>query len=261
MSLIFEMPKLSPEKYPKKLERREEDRSEFQELVLQNCYNQGCEIINQDEFVRKSLLEIKEHDKNTFLHSLEVGNMMAFVINKMGDKFDEKEKQTLMMSALLHDYGKTSIDAMILNKRGNLTKKERKIIEEHPRYSFESLKDWDEEVAKVAVAHHEHQEHSYPRKQYVDDILDKRNDNGDRVRKLSRILAIVDSFQAMTDPSRPSNRGQNRDIHLIVKELNEKKFILNTDKEVLFLLEDYYYQKKKPDEINYNNQSGLVGNA
>ncbi|MEF3691994.1 MAG: HD domain-containing phosphohydrolase [Candidatus Moraniibacteriota bacterium] len=247
----FEASKSNLEKYSKKPEHKKEGESEFQELILQTCYNRGCEVINEDEFVRKSLLEINEHDKNTFLHSLEVGNMMAFVINKMGDKFDEREKQTLMMSALLHDYGKTSIDAQILNKRGQLSEEERKIIEEHPRYSFEALKEWDEEVAKVTVAHHEHQAHSYPRKQYVEDILDKRNGNGDQVRKLSRILAIVDSFQAMIDPTRPSNRGKNMDIHLIVKELNEKKFILNEDKEVLFLLEEYYYQSKDQKEDRY----------
>ena len=252
---------IMPQVSQQKKEFLEEKDQDFENLVLENCYNQGCEIITRDEFVKKSLFDLKEHDKNTFIHSLEVGNMMAFVINKMGNRFDEKEKQTLMMSALLHDYGKTSIDAQILNKRATLTEDEKKIIEEHPRHSFNALKEWDEEVAKVAVAHHEHQEHSYPRKEYVEDILDKREGDGDRIRRLSRVLAIVDSFQAMLDPHRPSNGGRTRKIDEIIKELGEKKFILNEDKEVLFLLEDYYYQKKKPDEINYNNQSGRIGNA
>lgn len=251
---------MMPQEIEKKKESLKEKEQDFENLVLENCYNQGCEIINKDEFVKKSLLNLKEHDKNTFVHSLEVGNMMAFLINQLGDKLSEKEKRILMMSALLHDYGKTAIDAEILNKRGELTEEERKIIEEHPRHSFNALKEWDEEVAKVAVAHHEHQEHSYPRKEYVDDILDKRSDKGE-IRKLSRILAVVDSFQAMTDPSRPSNLRNPKTIDKVVRELNDNKFTLNQDKEVLFLLEDYYYQKKKPDEINYNNQSGLVGNA
>lgn len=252
---------MMPQTPENKKESFVEEEKEFENLILENCYNQGCEIITQDEFVKKSLFDLKEHDKNTFVHSLEVGNMMAFLINKMGDKFDDREKQTLMMSALLHDYGKTSIDAQILNKRDILTEKEKKVIEEHPRHSFNALKDWDEEVAKVAVAHHEHQEHSYPRKEYVEDILDKRNGNGDKIRKLSRILAIVDSFQAMTDPTRPSNGGKVKEMNQIVKELNDKKFILNEDKEIIFLLETYYYQNKKKDEINYNNQSGQIGNA
>jgi HD-GYP domain-containing protein (c-di-GMP phosphodiesterase class II) len=252
----FEVPKQKSLETPKYQEKERE----FESLVLENCYNTGCEIITKDEFVKKYLADLKEHDKNTFIHSLEVGNMMAFLINQMGDKLKEEEKRTLMMSALLHDYGKTSVDARILNKRGTLTKGEEKIIEEHPRHSFNALKDWDEEVAKVAVAHHEHQAHSYPRKEFVEDILDKRG-NGDQIRKLSRILAIVDSFQAMTDSSRPSNIRNPKTIEQIVRELNDKKFILNTDKEILFLLESYYYQNKKKDEINYNNQSGQIGHA
>lgn len=258
MSLNFEIPQQSAEKsfsHPK------EEEQEFESLVLENCYNQGCEIISKDEFVKKSLTDLKEHDKNTFIHSLEVGNIMAFLIDKLGDKFSEEEKRILMMSALLHDYGKTYIDAKILNKRETLTGKERKIIEEHPRHSFDALKEWDKEVAKVAVAHHEHQEHSYPRKDFMEDVLDKRGDDNKKARELSRILAMVDSFQAMTDSTRPSNIRNPKTIDQIIKELSDDKFILNGDKEILFLLETYYYQNKKKNEITFNKQAGPVGNA
>jgi len=256
MTNNFEMPRQSGDKSLSHIK----EEHEFENLVLENCYNQGCEIINKDDFVRNSLISLKEHDKNTFIHSLEVGNMMAYLINEMGDKFTEEEKRTLMMSALLHDFGKTHIDADILNKRETLTDKERKIIEEHPRHSFNALRDWDEEVAKVAVAHHEHQAHSYPRKDFLRDVLDNRGKEG-QIRKLSRILAIVDAFQAMTDMTRPSNIRNPKKMDQIIKELREKKIMPREDEEVLFLLETYYYQNKKKDEINYNNQSGLVGNA
>lgn len=242
----------------KKIVNAEEER-EFENLVLENCYNDGCEIIIQDDFVKKSLADLKNHDMGTFIHSLEVGNMMAFLVNQLGDKLDKEEKRILMMSALLHDYGKTAVDAKILNKKGALTEVERKIIEKHPRHSFDALKEWDEEVARVAVAHHEHQEHSYPRKEYVDDILDKRTDKG-KIRKLSRILAIVDSFQAMNDPNRPSNIKNPKTIEQIVRELTDKKFILNTDKEILFLLETYYYQNINKKEAGHHN-SNIIGNA
>ncbi|MDX9913904.1 MAG: HD domain-containing protein [Candidatus Moranbacteria bacterium] len=257
MTNSFEMPQQSRDK---SFSHIKEEEHEFENLVLENCYNQGCEIISRDDFVRNSLISLKEHDKNTFIHSLEVGNMMAYLINEMADKFTEEEKRTLMMSALLHDFGKTHIDANILNKRETLTDKERKIIEEHPRHSFNALRDWDEEVARVAVAHHEHQAHSYPRKDFVKDVLDNRGKDG-QIRKLSRILAIVDAFQAMTDMTRPSNIRNPKTMDQIIKELRERKIMPREDEEVLFLLETYYYQNKKKDEINYNNQSDLVGNA
>lgn len=252
---------MMPQISDKKKQNFIEEEKEFKDLILENCYNHGCEIIDKDEFVKKSLADLKEHDKNTFIHSLEVGNMMAFLIDELGDKFEEEEKRVLMTSALLHDYGKTYIDAKILNKRETLTDKERKIIEEHPRHSFDALKEWDREVAKVAVAHHEHQEHSYPRKDFVEDVLDKRGDDNRQIRKLSKVLAIVDSFQAMTDATRPSNIRNPKTIDQIIKELSDKKFILSEDREILFLLETYYYQNKKKDIVTHNKQAGLVGNA
>ncbi|MFA6184297.1 MAG: HD domain-containing phosphohydrolase [Parcubacteria group bacterium] len=229
-----------------------EEEQNFDNLVKKNCYNQACEIIDKDEFIRQSLMEIKEHDMKTFLHSLEVGNMTAFIVNQLGDKLTEEEKRVLMTSALLHDYGKTSVDAGILNKEGELTQEERLKIEKHPEASFVALKNWDIEVAKVAVAHHEHQSHSYPRKNFLDDVLEKRADDK-QVRKLSRMLAIMDSFQSMLDPARPSNRGKIKSIDEIVAELNDKKFILNEDKEIIFLLEEYYYKRQSGAKMQQAN--------
>lgn len=215
----------------------------FNQLVADKCRGSACDIIRDDEFVHELLLDIKNHDEKTFLHSLEVGNMAAFLIENLKDKLSEKERQILIGSALLHDYGKTSISPEILNKREALTPEERREIEKHPTESYYALKEWNADVAKVAVAHHEHQEHSYPRKETLPEIIEKRvrDDEADR---MSRILAIMDSFQAMIDPTRPSTMRNPKTIDEVISELN-KKFILSEDKEIIFLLEAYYYEKVK----------------
>lgn len=249
-----------PQGQDKVIHYADEVNGTFESLVLENCYNQGCEIINKDNFVRRSLLKIKEHDMNTFIHSLEVGNIAAYITNKLGNKLNEEEKRILMTSALLHDYGKTSIDAEILNKRETLTSEERQTIETHPKASFNALKDWDIEVAKVAVAHHEHQKHSYPRKNFLDDVMEKRAEDK-QVNKLSRILAIMDSFQAMIDPTRPSSIRNPKTIDEIVSELNQE-FVLSEDKEIIFLLETYYYEKeanKKMHNLDDNLSADMRG--
>ncbi len=214
---------------------------DFKQLVNERCRGCACSVIKEDKFVHDLLFDLKNHDEKTFLHSLEVGNMAAFLINRLDEKLTEKEKRILMSSALLHDYGKTSIDPKILNKKENLTPEELLEIEKHPTVSFHVLKEWDIDVAKVAVAHHEHQDHTYPRKEFVSDIMEKRVPSKE-LDRLSRILAIIDSFQAMLDITRPSNMRNPKTIDETVAELN-KKFVLNRDKEIIFLLEDYYYNK------------------
>lgn len=229
-----------------KIVYQEKESSHFDNLVHEHCYNGACDVIGKDKFVRDLLFDLKSHDEKTFLHSLEVGNMAAFLINQLGNKLNEKEKRVLMSSALLHDYGKTSIDPKILNKREPLTPQELLEIEKHPAVSFHILKEWDMDVAKVSVAHHEHQDHTYPRKGFMDDVMEKRTPDKE-VDKLSRILAIIDSFQAMLDPTRPSNIRNPKTIDEAVAELN-KKFVLNEDKEIIFLLEEYYYEKLKNEK-------------
>lgn len=221
--------------------RHRDENNDFDNLVNERCQGSACSIINEDKFVHELLFDLKNHDQKTFLHSLEVGNMASFLIEKLGNKLTEKERQILMSAALLHDYGKTSISPEILNKKDILTPEERKEIEKHPTEGFYALREWNIEVAKVAVAHHEHQEHSYPRKNFIKDFIDNRKKD-EKSDKISRILAIIDSFQAMIDPSRPSTARNPKSIDEIISELNNK-FILNEDKEIIFLLEEYYYKK------------------
>ncbi|EKE21303.1 MAG: HDIG protein [uncultured bacterium] len=219
---------------------------EFSLSLAENCSDNALDVIREKKFIRERLLDIKNHDEETFLHSLEVGNMTAFLINKLGDKLAKKEKEILISSALLHDYGKTSVDPEILNKREELTPKELMEIEKHPTATFHALREWNIEVAKVSVAHHEHQDHTYPRKEFTDYVMGERIPS-EEVDKLSRILAIVDSFQAMSDPTRPSSIRNPKTINEIIDELN-KKFILREDKEIIFLLEEYYYEKLNNEE-------------
>lgn len=214
----------------------------FENSIKEDCDKDALAVVKEHKFVHDSLFKIKKHDNKTFIHSLEVGNMAAFLINNLEDKLTEREGKILLSSALLHDFGKIFIDKEILNKEESLTAEERIKLEEHPRSGFESVKDWDMHVAKVVAAHHEHQKHSYPRKD-VRDATWMEMDWDKEAMKLSRILAIIDSFQSMLDSDRPSNSHKERTIDDVVAELN-KEFILNEDKKTIFLLKAYYHKKK-----------------
>jgi HD-GYP domain-containing protein (c-di-GMP phosphodiesterase class II) len=101
------------------------------------------------------------------------------------------------MSALVHDIGKLSVPAEILNKPGVLSANEFALIRQHPTAGFEILKDiafpWP--VAESVLQHHERMDGSgYPQGLLGDDIC-----------RTARILAVADAVEAMSShrPYRP----------------------------------------------------------
>ncbi len=67
---------------------------------------------------------------------------MAFLSLVIGIAYysEGEELYELVISALLHDYGKIYIPERILNKPGKLKQEERKIIELHPMVGYSYLK-------------------------------------------------------------------------------------------------------------------------
>ena len=107
----------------------------------------------------------------------------------------------------------------------------------------------------MVVAHHEHQKNPYPR-------IRIRFKNK-QVEEISRILSLIDSFQSMLDPERPSNNGKPKTIDEVIKELNNVENLSIRDREVISVLEEYYYKKRKKIETEgaINNSDVAVGNA
>lgn len=219
---------------------------------------QVVNIDRRDDFVQNSLEKLRHHDEKTFVHSMEVGEIADFVVKNDGKILSAKEKNILLHATLLHDYGKIGVDAEILNKEGELSQEERKKIQLHPQIGFSALKDWDLDVAKTIVAHHEFQEHAYPRERVVEDVWEKRIEDV-QTKKLSRILAMIDSFQAML-AERPGKKNKPKTIDQTICEL-QKRFVLPGDQEIIMLLEMYYRQKNPQTKVDYDKYIGLVGRA
>ena len=101
--------------------------------------------------------------------------------------------QLLGIAASLHDIGKLGVPDSILSKPGRLDDSERDAIKRHPVYGEEILIAMDlpgsADVAKVIRHHHEHFDGSG----YPDRLA------GDGIPIASRIIGIVDSFDAMAE--------------------------------------------------------------
>ncbi|GAG18803.1 unnamed protein product, partial [marine sediment metagenome] len=88
-----------------------------------------------------------------------------------------------------HDVGKIVIPDVILNKPGELTEAEIRIVREHAKHASSVLSNirGTEEIVRVVRHHHEH----YNGRGYPNGLT------GDEIPLMARILAVADAFDAM----------------------------------------------------------------
>jgi len=91
---------------------------------------------------------------------------------------------------MLHDIGKIGIDDAILNKPGALTADEWAIMKTHPEIGYRIAMSSPElvTIAEYILTHHER----WDGKGYPQGL------KGEEIPQLSRILAVSDSYDAMT---------------------------------------------------------------
>src|SRR5213079_1804385 len=100
------------------------------------------------------------------------------------------ERKTLILGALVHDIGKIEIPRDILNKKGKLDPLEWDIMKKHVTWGKEIIstnKNLEELIPLVELHHERFDGNGYP-----------YSLKGKTIPKLSRILSVVDSFDAMT---------------------------------------------------------------
>ena len=99
-------------------------------------------------------------------------------------------RETLHLSALLHDVGKIGVPDAILNKTSQLTKEEYEKIKEHSITGATILNPIRElgDIATEIRAHHER----YDGGGYPDGL------KGDNIPFVARIIAVADTFDAIT---------------------------------------------------------------
>ncbi|SET37600.1 PAS domain S-box-containing protein/diguanylate cyclase (GGDEF) domain-containing protein [Natronincola peptidivorans] len=103
----------------------------------------------------------------------------------------EMQLYQLELLAVLHDIGKIAIKDHILNKPGKLTEEEWREIRRHPEIGYRIAQSAPEltQIAEYILTHHERWDGSgYP-----------SNIKGKSIPLLSRILAVVDAYDAMTN--------------------------------------------------------------
>ncbi len=167
-------------------------------LYKQKVYTSSGKKDNSIGIINNVLLAKNEREQ---MHSNRVSELCFEMSKALG--WSNIEQSKMKTAGLLHDIGKIGIPETLLNKPGALTDEEYKILCTHPEVgyrilqSFENMKD----LSEYAYSHHEKWDGSgYPRKL-----------KGTEIPVEARILAIADTYDAMTS-SRSYRDGLPREV-------------------------------------------------
>jgi len=143
----------------------------------------------------------EEHSQRTTDQAVQIGQQLDL-------KDDELDQLSLASS--ICDIGNAAVPDQLLAKRGHFTTSEREKVQRHPEYSDEILKSLGFLDGERAVARHHHER--VDGSGYPDGLT------GDDIPLLARIVAVADSFVAMTS-HRPHRRSFG--IEEAMKELRK----------------------------------------
>ncbi len=151
-------------------------------------------------------MALEAKDRYTHGHSQRVTSMCMIVADVMG--FSNQEMDQIMFAGMLHDVGKIGIPEAILLKPARLTPEEFERIREHPVVGERMVShiSFLANAARIIRHHHER----WDGKGYPDGL------RGDSIELPARIMAIADSYDAMT-----TDRSYRRKmpVHQVMDEL------------------------------------------
>lgn len=142
---------------------------------------------NFNKVLTEQLKCIQKKDHYTFEHCKRVKELAFDVCKKLN--LNHNELKDIVLAAYFHDVGKIQIIDDILNKPDALTADEYTQMKEHVVFSYEIIyKAINSEIADLILLHHERLDGSGYPKGLV----------GEHIPLSARILAVVDSYDAMT---------------------------------------------------------------
>ena len=161
-----------------------------EKAVAQALLEEEGDERSPDTYVLQALTAVANaHDGDTSAHSMRMVTMAKDTARMLG--CSEEEIHLVRLAALLHDIGKVGIPHEILHKPGPLTDDEWSVMRRHPKIGRQILAQAGgkfELLSHIVVAHHER----WDGKGYPYGL------SGESIPLGARILAVADSFDAMT---------------------------------------------------------------
>ena len=160
--------------------KKAEDRMYRQKLVMSPQFKRNL--------VEAIMNEVHEKSESEAEHSNRVSELCEQTGRAL--KMADRELSILKNAAYLHDIGKITVDAKILNKQGRLTDLEWEEIKHHSEVGYRILSTVNgmAEIAEYVLSHHERWDGTgYP-----------KGTKGTDIPLISRMIAITEAYEAMT---------------------------------------------------------------
>lgn len=175
--------------------------------------------------LNRLLKQYEEKDVYTHNHSIRVEQYTLKIASRMG--LPNEMLLTLAVASLFHDIGKINVPDEILNKAGRLSEREFEFIKHHPADSVKLLSEkFEKALTNIVEQHHERLDGSgYPKGLKGDDIILE-----------ARIIAVADSFDAMTSDRAYRSAMSIEDAMAEIESMSGVKYdseVVNTLKEII----------------------------
>lgn len=146
-------------------------------------------FMDSDPSAMGHLISLSGHDFYTYNHSLDVGIYSLGLAAAVG--MTPAQLEEMGIAALFHDIGKRHISLDILCKKGGLSDAEWAQMQKHPQYGIQILNDQPNATEGIKAACFEHHE-SWSGNGYPQQLV------GDEIHPYARIVALTDTYDAMT---------------------------------------------------------------
>lgn len=181
---------------------------------IENITNSIIDDIESNSNLMVDMYSLKSHDDYTFQHSVNVCVLAIVLGIKAG--LNGIELRELATAAMLHDIGKMRVPFEILAKNSVLTDEEYEIVKRHTNEGFSFLlndANMSPKIAIVAYQHHERNDGTG----YPDGI------DGDKMHTYSKIVSLIDSYDALTSDRVYRKRYKNDEaLKIIYNDSNGK---------------------------------------
>jgi putative nucleotidyltransferase with HDIG domain len=171
-------------------------------VTVGTLYEQNSRRLQDLKNAYVGILEIlakylESTDRYTKGHSVRVSELAMEISIAM--ELPRPEVENIRVAGLLHDIGKIDISSEVLGKAAALTTEEKELMDTHAikgGYILTAVGSVLKEVVPIVVAHHK----------YFLDTLDAKEKNPPKIPMGARVVAVADSFDAMTT-DRPYRKG------------------------------------------------------
>jgi response regulator RpfG family c-di-GMP phosphodiesterase len=214
---------------------RLEQRVEKQTRQIQECYGEAMQALAREEIALGKLSTSSDGDEQESLDGVYM--QMARVLAQMGEMHEPYARghaervallaneiaqqlgcsddmvRNIRLAATLHDIGKIVIPDHILFKPGSLTSAEYSEVKRHPMAAVDIIRQVEnfKDIIPLVESHHEW----YNGKGYPGGL------KGENIPLGARILAVADSYDAMTCPRPYRTRLSNEEaVHALKKGAN-----------------------------------------